>query len=402
MKTRVALLRGASLNDAELVSYLPLVDDFDFSFYHNAWRPLPLRVSKVKDCSLWYSDDLIRLLLPERLRTRVQLELFGTMDVPLRLQSVCAGHQIVHTAETFTGYTQRAVQLKQEYGHKVVTTVWENIPFQYENISHRQRGWKLGTKKRVACAGIDHFLVPAESARIALELEGVPPERISYIGNAVDLQQFQPRPKSYRLHQQLGIPQHAMIILFVGRLVWEKGVFDLLEAFGLLWRTGRMEADTHLVYAGDPREQVNLEKERDRLGLTGRVHFQIGKVYANADTMPTLFNDADIMVLPSVPLPYWMEQFGVVLIEAMASGIPVIGSSSGAIPEVIGEAGLIFPTHDIQALAHCLERLLASRTLRDELSRKGRLRTENMFSPKAVSGRIRAVYEQVLGDTNHD
>jgi alpha-maltose-1-phosphate synthase len=401
MKTKVALLRGASLNDPELVSYQPLLEDFSFSFFCNAQGALPIRFANIKAQPLWYADDFIRLL-PSRLHHRARLtalQLFGAFDSPLRMAGVCQNHHILHTAETSSGYSLKAVELKQQFKHKVVLTVWENIPFLYENTPKDPFGRKLAAAKARVRQSADHFLVVSQMARTALELEGVEPERITYIGTAVDLERFKPRPKTYQLHSKLNISPDTTIILFAGRLVWEKGVFDLLEAFTLLQRSGQLNKDVHLLYHGNLHEQDRLMTECRSLGLQEKVHFLPGKAYANADQMPSLYNDVDLLVLPSLPLRFWMEQFGIVLIEAMASGIPVLGSSSGAIPEVIADAGVVFPAHDVHILAKDLMRLLKSPQLCNQLAERGRRRCETFFSPQIVSNRIRGAYEQVMCDS---
>src|SRR5260221_14335510 len=83
------------------------------------------------------------------------------------------------------------------------------------------------------------------------------------------------------------------------------------------------------------------------------------------------FCQIDALVLRSLTTPVWKEQFGRVLTEAMACGVPVVGSSSGAIPEVIGEAGLIFPEGDAAALAGCLAKLQQPPALRLALAQRG-------------------------------
>ncbi len=97
------------------------------------------------------------------------------------------------------------------------------------------------------------------------------------------------------------------------------------------------------------------------------------------------FNALDALVLPSESSPTWKEQFGHVLIEAMACGVPVIGSDSGAIPEVIGTAGLVFPEGDSQALRVELQRLVNDPDLRKHLSRRGRERVLGNYTYRQIA-----------------
>ena len=103
----------------------------------------------------------------------------------------------------------------------------------------------------------------------------------------------------------------------------------------------------------------------------------------------------DMLVLPSRSTTVWQEQFGRVLIEAMACGAPLVGSSSGAIPEVIGSAGLIFPEGDTVALAQTLTQLVNSPSLRQELAAHGRQRIDTTYRQPIVSQRIAALYQQL-------
>ena len=99
----------------------------------------------------------------------------------------------------------------------------------------------------------------------------------------------------------------------------------------------------------------------------------------------------DCLVLPAITTATWMEQFGGVLADGMAAGLPLVGSTSGGIPEVIGPAGLVFPEGDVEALAACLQRLADDPRLREELGRQGRERFEREFSIDAYARKLAAL-----------
>ncbi len=108
------------------------------------------------------------------------------------------------------------------------------------------------------------------------------------------------------------------------------------------------------------------------------VHLLPPVSYAN---MPGVLKNLDVLVLPSVTiLPLHREQFGRVLVEAMAAGVPVVGSSSGSIPEVIGDAGLVVPEGDSRALAHAIDRVLTEPDLRQTLVERGRKRVQDHYA----------------------
>lgn len=191
---------------------------------------------------------------------------------------------------------------------------------------------------------------------------------------------FQPRPRP---------PEQPFTIGYVGRLVEEKGLFVLLDALTQLpqdkpWRV-------HLIGGGPLR--LALEQRGQALGLAERLHF-VGQVASVA--MPQAMNALDVLVLPSLTRPNWKEQFGRALIEAMASGLPVVGSDSGAIPDVIGEAGLVVPEGDATALAEALRRLMHDAPLRARLGQQGRERVLAYFTHDEIAEATVTFYRALL------
>ncbi len=170
------------------------------------------------------------------------------------------------------------------------------------------------------------------------------------------------------------------------RLVAEKGVDLLIEAAATLpgvWR---------LHIAGDGPERPYLEQLAQRAGIRDRVHFD--GVISSAQ-MPAYLQQMDVLVLSSRTLPNWKEQFGRVLVEAMACETAVIGSQSGEIPHVIGPAGLTFPEEDVKTLQTHLLHLMQSDTLRDELGRKGRQQVLTRYTQAQIAAQTVAVYREL-------
>jgi glycosyltransferase involved in cell wall biosynthesis len=104
----------------------------------------------------------------------------------------------------------------------------------------------------------------------------------------------------------------------------------------------------------------------------------------------------DVLALTSRTLPNWKEQFGRVLVEAMACGVPVIGSSSGEIPHVIGDAGLIVHEEDVDGLRNGLLQLMRDDALRLELGRRGRQRVLERFTQARVAAETVEIYRSML------
>jgi glycosyltransferase involved in cell wall biosynthesis len=112
--------------------------------------------------------------------------------------------------------------------------------------------------------------------------------------------------------------------------------------------------------------------------------------------LPHYFSGLDVLVLPSLTRANWKEQFGRVLIEAMACDVITVGARSGAIPEVIGDAGLTFEEGNVEELRSQLQRLIDEVVLREELRQKGRDRVTQNYTQAAIARHTVEVYRQVL------
>ncbi len=115
-----------------------------------------------------------------------------------------------------------------------------------------------------------------------------------------------------------------------------------------------------------------------------------------SSNMAAFYNSLDVLVLPSRTLPNWKEQFGRVLIEAMACQVPVVGSDSGEIPNVVGGGGLIFAEGDVQALRGCLQRLGDDAGERRRLGEQGRQRVLAHYTMRHIAQQTLAVYATLL------
>jgi len=175
---------------------------------------------------------------------------------------------------------------------------------------------------------------------------------------------------------------------FVGRMLPGKGLNILADALAQL---GAEKWNVLLV--GDGPERKTFETTMASRGLLNRAHFTGAISY---DRVPDLYQQMDMLVVPTETTERIREQFGRVLVEAMASGLPVIGSTCGAIPEVIDDAGLIFPEGNSAALAAALRRLLLDCALREELTRAGRRRVMQHYSWDRVADKMHEMFWQIL------
>ena len=212
-----------------------------------------------------------------------------------------------------------------------------------------------------------------------------------YGGPAPVIPQFGVDPDLFRPQthpaQRLRSPDSPFTIGFAGRLVEEKGLLVLAEALALLdgpWR---------LALYGDGPLRETLAARLKELGLSERVTFHPRVASA---AMPEVLAGLDAVVLPSLTRPHWKEQFGRVLIEAMACGTPVVGSDSGEIPHVIGEGGLVVPEGATATLAAALARLRDEPGLAEALGRAGRARVLAHYTQAQIAAQTAAVYREVM------
>lgn len=188
------------------------------------------------------------------------------------------------------------------------------------------------------------------------------------------------------LRKRLGL-DCIHIVGFVGRLVREKGLGWLLAAFK------RLPSQVHclIIGSGPMREEVKCWSEH--VDLVGRVHLYDARRY---EEMPTYLNCMDVLAVPSLTTQHWKEQYGRVIAEAMACGVPVVGSDSGAIPEVMGSAGLIVPEGNVSALMEALQTAIFDKERRAYLTNEGLRRVDQELSVRAMSRRLWSFYSRIL------
>jgi glycosyltransferase involved in cell wall biosynthesis len=172
------------------------------------------------------------------------------------------------------------------------------------------------------------------------------------------------------------------VVGFAGRIVPQKGWLDLVQAIA------ELPTSFKLVLAGSNEDTETLNGILNEPGLRDRAAY-VGLL--RRDELWRFYAALDCLVLPSRTTLVWKEQFGGVLADAMALGLPVVGSSSGAIPEVIGSAGLVFPEGDIESLSACLRRLAGEPLLREHCRSQGKVRFEQEFGISAYAEKLAAL-----------
>jgi glycosyltransferase involved in cell wall biosynthesis len=178
-------------------------------------------------------------------------------------------------------------------------------------------------------------------------------------------------------------PTGPPVIGFVSRLVEEKGILVLLDALQGL------EGDWRLHVIGSGPLEARARRRAERLGINARTTWERG---VPSTLVPQRLRTFTLLVQPSLTRSHWKEQFGRAVMEAMACGLPVIGSDSAEIPNVLGSAGLVVPEGDVRALREAMAGVLADATLRVELAQRGRARVMDSFTHERIAAQTVDVY----------
>jgi glycosyltransferase involved in cell wall biosynthesis len=205
--------------------------------------------------------------------------------------------------------------------------------------------------------------------------------------HGVDVALFR-RQERNDLREKMGL-RRAFVVGFVGQLGHWKGLDTLIRAVALLPKT------CALVLVGSGPDGPRFRSLADELGLSERLRWQ---TWVDQLEIVDYMCAFDVLVLPSRTVWNWKEQFGRVLIEAMACETPVVGSDSGEIPNVIGNAGFIFHEGEADGLAACLRRLMDNSSLRETLGRRGRERVLERFSFEKIARRTVEFYRAICND----
>lgn len=373
-KPSLAIIRGKFLNAYEMQIFEPLVKKYDItafgsqSPYHDSFS-FPVK-------RLWSPMDLPEFPLKMPIVNRA----FVDGHYLLGLENALKGFDIVHSAETYYHYThQTLIAKKKGYVKKVVATVLENIPFNNEGI--------LGRKsfKTQAREELDHIIALTDKTKQTLILEGADEKKISVISHGIDTRRFYPKKRSFA--------SKKITILFTGRLEVYKGVYEILYAFKrLLLDTELKEYSLQLLIVGEGSQKEKLLALEKSLGiLKSVIHKSV-----SYNEMPKIYQNADIYVAASKASKFWIEQYNTGLLEAQASGLPIITTYSGGIPENVGNAAVLIQPDDFVSLYYSLKDFILKPQKREQFAKISRQRAEKVHDVSIISKKLDAVYSQLL------
>lgn len=329
---------------------------------------------------------------PEEITVRRLPVAFRIGNAPLlpRLVHELQGFDIVHLHYPFIFGDLLLWSSLQVRGIPFVLTHHNDLigdglrPLLFDGYSAIAARLLFGSARKLAAVSLDHAahcrLAPLFRKRWSDVVE---------IPNGVDAELFNPHIDGSALREQYSIPSDAPLILFVGvldRAHHFKGAGLLLKAFAAL-----KHVTAHLLFVGDGDLRSQFEVEAAALGIGSRTHF-VGSV-SNENT-PPFYAASDLVVLPTAP----PESFGMVLIEAMACGKPVITSDLPGVRSVVsnGEDGLLATTGDTADLRAKLADLIDDSERRHAMGARGRAKVEARYAWPAIIPRLADLYEQVV------
>lgn len=284
---------------------------------------------------------------------------------------------VINISDTFYFYCRQCAELSKRLKKPLVTIVWETIP---HHPAIFIPPYSLNVREVVKNTNL--FILRSKRALRFTDSLGISRERVKVIYKGIDLSMFHPpspkAPEGQALPSTYNLkPRTSIKILYVGQLAESKGVDDLLKAFVPL---SKEFPHLELLLAGTgPLEKHTLDLVREhpirRLG------------FINYLDLPGIYCEADIFCSPSKDLKYFgvkvgEERFGYTLMEAQASGLPIVATQCGGIPEVVGENNLLVDPGDVEGLYRALKRLVEDRDLREKLGRANRKRAEKLFDLK--------------------
>jgi glycosyltransferase involved in cell wall biosynthesis len=354
----------------------------------------------VPSLDLYRQPDPFRIPRPREFRTRIDLAEFALMctagfpepltfswRVRRELASRAGQFDVVHDNQTFgsglLGVMADGWPLLGTCHHPI--TVDRGLDLEHATTWRRRitlRRWYgfLGMQMRVARQVPRILTVSSSSKRDIVEQYGVRPDQLVVVPIGADHTHFRPRPEIARVPGRIMTTASADVPF--------KGLLPLVEAVAKL-RTERPE--THLVVVGRLRNESPVAAGIRRLGLAGYVRFESG---VSDDRMVELYAEASVAVVPSL-----YEGFSLPAVEAMACGVPLVATTGGALPEVVGadgDTGLLVAPGDPSALAQAIDRVFDSPELGARLSGAARARVLERFTWRACAASTAEHYHWII------
>jgi glycosyltransferase involved in cell wall biosynthesis len=307
----------------------------------------------------------------------------GIVNYYKQLQKLIEQHSIERLHITFFDYFRAVGWLARLQGTK-------SIVYEMGNGGvFKAQSWKrqlLHLRNRVMTAPFSRIIAISDYIKGQLLAAGIDEDKITVRYLGVDTKRFQPASSAREVFaSEYSIPPDEIVLSTVSYLRPIKNPQIIVQACGLLAQRG---VRARLFVAGDGEMLDELKRLTTQLGIAGRVHW-LGLV-----SNPTqLLQASDLFLLATVG-----EAFGLVLPEAMACGVPVVGARGGAIPEVVkdGETGILVEPLDPVSLADGIEKLARDNALRHKMGQQAAVRVAEMFTLKQSASNTLKIYDSLI------
>jgi len=362
----------------------------------------PGQLTRVPSLDLYRPDNPFRVPWPWEFRSRIDVQEFAIMcaagfpepyTFSLRVRRLLRNRRhefdLLHDNQCLGTGLARMI----DDGWPVLTTLHHPITVDRDlDLAHERRRWRRITLRRwygfldmqaKVARGIPRHVTVSESSKLDIAAQmDIPLERLHVVPVGVDPETFRPLP---------GVPRvRGRIMTTASADVPMKGLAPLLEALAKV-RTER--DDAHLVVIGKMKGKSSIPALIERLGLERSVTFVSG---VTTERIVELYAEAEVAAVPSL-----YEGFSLPAIEAMACGVPVVATTGGALPEVVGsdgDTGVLVPPADPSALAAGLRRVLDDTDLRERIGERGRARVLERFTWRITAARTVEQYRALLDE----
>ncbi len=294
-------------------------------------------------------------------------------------------YDLVHSHYWLSGWVGQALKARWGVPHVIMFHTLGEAKNR-AHLSEHEPDYRIAGE-RIVAQGADRIICASQGEKETLvNLYGVPAQRVALVPCGVDTDRFQPTSRA-RARRRLGLPPDEPLVLFVGRIEPLKGIDILLRAAAQL--EGRF---CLLVVGGDGQDaqrKAELKALASDLSIAERVMFLDAVPH---DDLPLYYGAADVCVVPS-----YYESFGLVAVEAMACGLPVVASGVGGLRETVqdGQTGYLVPWRCPEPFAERLDLLLSNEPLRRSLGHEARAAVER-FRWSEVAARVEDVYHELV------
>lgn len=322
-------------------------------------RDLPIK-------PLW-GIDLVRLVLGQRTHQ--------SWVGPDGLLNACRDLDVLETYELYHLFSGQAADVAKKLAIPLVCEVWTSFS---GHLGYRIPPYALVARKVIQQASL--FVARNNRAARALTQLGVPKNKLKVIYHGVNLGRFYPARKKRK--------DNEWRVLFVGSLEPYKGIDMLLD----IWPKISKEVPKAKLWLVGKGSLLPRAQKTDGVRVFG---------YVRHIKLPEIYRSVDVFVFPSQnrylgPFLWGEEFFSYALMEAQASGLPVVATRCGGIPEMVGESNLLVEQSDVEGLYQALKRLIADRGLRIKIGQSNRKKAKNIFDLRKQIKQIETAIKTIL------